>query len=143
MRRLLFIIAVVLLCLFLNSRVAKGDSISAEVGVGDRSTVGYGLTVQHDWSAAYVNLENFVLGNAQSNTTTVAFGIEGLGLNLGVYGGDTFVSGQLTPVFGGEVGGSLPIGKGPFYLKDSIRIGRQSGSDLTYGSMSAGIGLSL
>ena len=143
MRRLLFIIAIVLLCIFLNSRVAKGDSISATIGAGDRSVVNYGLTVQHDWELAYINLENDVAGNGSSNTTTVAIGAQALGLNLGIYGGDQFVTGKLTPVFGGEVGGSLKLGRSPFFLKDSVRIGREAGSDLTYGSISGGIGLTL
>jgi hypothetical protein len=142
MRKILFIILVIALVILLNSKNAKGDSISADIGMGDKSTVAYGLSIQKDWSAGYINLENTVAGNGSSNETTVGIGAQGFGLNSGFYGGDKFVTGQLTPVYGIEAGGALPIGRG-FFLKDLIRIGRQTGSDITYGSMSAGIGLTL
>lgn len=140
MRRLLFIVTAVALAILL-SKTAKGDSISTSVGIGDKAVVNYGLTLQKDWYMGYLNLENDIAGNASSNTTTLALGLHFCDINLGIYGGDQFTSGAISEVFGGEAGGTLHLGKGPWFLKDSVRIGRQTGSSLTYGSLSGGVGL--
>jgi hypothetical protein len=122
--------------------VAKADNVSASVGIADRSMVSYSVELQKNLGLTYVSLGNEVAGNASSNTTTAAFGLNIGGLNVGAFGGDRFVTGKLYGVFGAEVSGQLAI-SGPFFLKDSVRIGRETGSDLTSASLSAGIGLSL
>jgi hypothetical protein len=137
MKKILFILFAVL------STVAKADSISVTAGGSDNSLPSYGLGYTIDGKMGYLNLEDSITPQFQTNIPIISLGEKAGPFNSGLVFGSEIQqsSGTVSGLFGVEVGVSIPIG-GPVSIIENNRLLRGAGG-VSDSSITVGLGFRL
>ena len=141
MRYLIVVISTLLVFLLLSS-TCRGDSLSINASVADRSVPSYGIDLEKNFGIGYLDLQNMVTSDRLSSTTTLAVGLELYNINGGILAGYNVQGSQVSPLVGLELGFTAPITK-VLFLKENNQVTKQFGGDTIIGAITLGLGIEL
>lgn len=128
MKKLFFILFVVLFATVAMMGNARADSVQAHINGSDGVMPNYGLSYEIENQIGYVNLQDSTNKQFQTNTPLVSGGVKAGPFNSGVVAGAQIQqsSGTISGMAGVELGITAAI-SGPFFVQENNRLLRGAG----------------
>lgn len=142
MKKVIFILAVVLAVILGTITNAYADSLSLHLVGSDNLIPSYGLSYSYENGPLYASVEDLINKGFATNTALVSSGIKAGPFNLGLVAGAQIIAanGTILGMVGAEAGISADIA-GPVFVRENNRVLRGAGG-VSNGQIDIGLGVS-